>query len=135
MGCMIHYAVRDGMLRAVVSGKAHSRAGAVADWVAHDIAEQASRATCRRVLIDLRGVPDRLGSLGAFAAVVPAASGGPGRVAPHLAGYRVAVVDALQNDAYYALHEMAAQARGYVLRCFGSAAEAVRWLRGAPSQD
>ena len=128
---MIHYAVRDGMLQAVVSGKAHGRAGAVADWVAHDIAEQASLATCNRVLIDLRGVPDRLGSLGALAL----AGGGPGRVASDLGGYRVAVVDALQNDAYYALHEMAAQARGYVLRCFGSAADAVRWLRGAPSQD
>lgn len=124
---MIHYAVRDGMLRAVVSGKAHGRAGRLADWVASDIAEQASRATCDRVLIDLRGMPDRLGSLGTLAAVVPA-SGGPSRVAA------VAVVDALQNEAYYALHEMAAQARGYVLRCFGSVAEAVRWLSGVPSK-
>jgi hypothetical protein len=128
MGCLIHYAVRDGMLRAVVSGKTAGRGSRdVASWVAHDIAEQASRATCNRVLIDLRGVPDRLGSLGALAL----ASREPGRVA----GFRVAVVDALQNDAYYALHEMAAQARGYVLRCFGSVAEAVRWLSGVPAKD
>ncbi len=59
------------------------------------------------------------------------ASGEPGRVV----GYRVAVVDELQNDAYYALHEMAALARGCVLRCFSSAAEAVRWLGGVPSKD
>ena len=130
MGCLVHYAVRDGMLRAVVSGKAQGRRG-VAAWVAHDIAEQAQRETCNRILIDLRGVPDRLGSLGTLAAVGSAAGGGPGRVA----GYRVAVVDALQNDAYYALHEMAAQARGYVLRCFGSVAEAVRWLSGVPTRD
>src|SRR5262245_25843475 len=117
MGCLIHYAVRDGMLRAVVRGKAQGRGAAA--WVAHDIAEQAQRETCNRVLIDLRGMPDRLGSLGTLAAVVPAASGGSSRVV----GYRVAVVDELQNDAYYALHEMAAQARGYVLRCFGTVAE------------
>jgi len=128
MGCLIHYAVRDGMLQAVVRGKMLGRGkSAVAAWVAHDIAEQAGRATCNRVLIDVRGVPDRLGSLGALAL----ASGESGRVS----GYRVAVVDALQNDAYYALHEMAAQARGVVLRCFTSAADAVRWLRGAPGRD
>jgi hypothetical protein len=129
---MIHYAVRDGMLQAVVRGKTLGRGSAgVAQWVANDIAEQAGRATCNRVLIDVRGVADRLGSLGALAGVVQTASGEPGRVA----GHRVAVVDALQNDAYYALHEMAAHARGCVLRCFSSVAEAARWLRGTPGKD
>ena len=128
MGCLIHYAVRDGMLQAVVRGKTLGRgADGVARWVANDIAEQADRATCNRVLIDVRGVGDRLGSLGALAM----ASSEPSRVA----GYRVAVVDALQNDAYYALHEMAARARGCVLRCFSSVAEAARWLRGTPGRD
>jgi hypothetical protein len=128
MGCLIHYAVRDGMLQAVVRGKTLGRgADGVARWVANDIAEQADRATCKRVLIDVRGVGDRLGSLGALAM----ASSEPGRVA----GYRVAVVDALQNDAYYALHEMAASARGCVLRCFSTVAEAARWLRGTPGRD
>jgi hypothetical protein len=128
MSCLIHYAVSDGMLRAVVRGRTAGRGSReVASWVARDIAEQASRATCRRVLIDLRGVPDRLGSLGALAL----ASGESGRVA----GYRIAIVDELQNDAYYALHEMAALARGCVMRCFTSAAEAVRWLSAAPTRD
>ncbi|HEX2650092.1 MAG TPA: hypothetical protein VHN19_09175 [Burkholderiales bacterium] len=127
MGCLIHYAVRDGMLQAVVRGKTLGRGkSAVAAWVAHDIAEQAGRATCNRVLIDVRGIADRLGSLGALAAVGRAAGGESGRVSD----YRVAVVDALQNDAYYALHEMAAQARGVALRCFTSVADAARWLRG-----
>ena len=131
MGCLIHYAVRDGMLQAVVRGKTLGRGKSdVAAWVAHDIAEQAGRATCNRVLIDVRGVGDRLGSLGKLAL---ASSSGPGRVAS--GGYRVAVVDALQNDAYYALHEMAAQARGVVLRCFTSVADAARWLRGVPAHD
>ena len=123
MGCLIHYAVRDGMLQAVVRGKMLGRGkSAVAAWVAQDIAEQAGRATCNRVLIDVRGLADRRGSLGALAL----AGGESGRVSD----YRVAVVDALQNDAYYALHEMAAQARGVVLRCFTSVADAARWLRG-----
>jgi hypothetical protein len=127
MACLIHYAVRDGMLRAVVRGRTLGRGGDLAAWVGHDIAEQADRATCNRVLIDVRGMVDRLGSLGALAL----ASSEPSRAG----GYRVAVVDELRNDAYYALHEIAARARGVVLRCFGSVAEAVRWLRGAPSRD
>jgi hypothetical protein len=127
MGCLIQYAVRDGMLRAVVSGRTSGRRGEIAAWIARDIAREAGRETCNRVLIDVRGVADRLGSLGALAM----ASGEPGRVA----GFRVAVVDAVENDPYYALHEMAARARGYVLRCFSSAADAVRWLRAVPGRD
>lgn len=119
MGCRIHYAVRDGMLQAVVSGRT---SGATARWIARDIAEQAGRETVKRVLIDLRGLGDRLGSLGALSM----ADGAGGAVR----GYRVAVVDGPQNDAYYALHEMAAAARGCVMRCFSSASDAARWLRG-----
>ena len=121
MGCRIRYAVRDGMLRAVVSGRS---SGWAAAWIAHDIVEQAGRETVKRVLIDLRGLGDRLGTLGALSM----ATCQPGDVN----GYRVAVVDAMENDAYYAMHEMAARARGYVLRCFSSAADAARWLRGVP---
>ncbi|MEW6690666.1 MAG: hypothetical protein AB1452_16430 [Pseudomonadota bacterium] len=127
MGCLIQYAVRDGMLRAVVSGRAAGQGREIAAWIARDIAREAGRETCNRVLIDVRGVADRLGSLGALAM----ASGEPGRVA----GFRVAVVDAIENDPYYALHEMAARARGYVLRCFTSVTDAVRWLRGVPGRD
>mgnify|MGYP001599457526 CR=1 FL=1 len=126
MGYRIDYAVRDGMLRAVVSGRTAGRAGGTyAPWIARDIAEQAGRATVSRVLIDVRGLSDRLGSLGALsmAACRPQQVG----------GYRVAVVDSIEHDAYYALHEMAARARGYVLRCFSSAADAVRWLRSTPA--
>jgi hypothetical protein len=124
MGYFIHYALREGMLQAAVSG----RAGELqVERIAQDISAEAGRGTVKRVLIDVRGLSDRLGSLGALAMV---------RCAPaRMQGYRVAVVDGLENDAYYALHEMAAQARGYVLRCFGSVAEALRWLRSAPSRD
>jgi len=124
MGYCIHYAVREGMLSAAVSGRA---GGLQAERIALDISEAAGRETVKRVLIDVRGLSDRVGSLGALSMA---------RCAPaRVSGYRVAVVDTLENDAYYALHEMAAQARGYVLRCFGSMAEAVRWLRSVPGRD
>ncbi len=126
MGYCIHYALRDGMLQAAVSGRSLDRAGgACAERIAHDIVEEAGRGTVKRLLIDVRGLADRLGSLGALSM----ARCEPARVS----GYRVAVVDAMENDRYYALHEMAALAHGYVLRCFGSVAEAARWLRSAPS--
>ena len=124
MGYFIRYALREGMLQAAVCGKAGRLQ---AERIAQDISTEAVRETVTRVLIDVRGLSDRLGSLGALAMV---------RCAPaRMGGYRVAVVDAAENDAYYALHEMAARARGYVLRCFGSMAEALRWLRSAPSRD
>jgi hypothetical protein len=123
MGCRIHYAVRDGMLQAVVSGR--QATGVTARWIAHDIAEQAGRETVKRVLIDLRGLGDRLGSLGTLSLA--------GERSAAVRGYRVAVVDGACNDAYYALHEMTARARGCVLRCFSTVAEAAKWLRGLPS--
>ncbi len=126
MGCLIHYAVRDGTLQAVVSGRTLGRrGGGHADWIARDIADEAGRQTVRRVLIDLRGLTDRLGSLG-----VLSMGQLDGR---RVRGYRVAVVDAGENDPYYALHEVAAAARGCVLKCFSSAAEALRWLRSTPN--
>ena len=127
MGYRIHYAVRDGMLRAAVSGKTLGRGTAShADWIARDIAAQAGEETVNRVLIDLRGLADRLGFLGSLAMV---------RGERSVSGYRVAVVDTMENDAYYALHEVAALARGCVLRCFSSVADAARWLRSTSAQD
>ena len=128
MGYCIHYALRDGMLQAAVSGRTLDRAGStIAERIAHDIAEEAGRGTVKRVLIDVRGLADRVGSLGALSM----ARCEPARVS----GYRVAVVDAMENDRYYALHEMAALAHGYVLRCFSTVADAARWLRSAPGRS
>lgn len=116
------------MLQATVSGRALDRGGGRHDaWIAHDIAAEAGRQMTRRVLIDLRGLADRLGSLGTLSMARL-----DGR---RVRGYRVAVVDGRENDPYYALHELAARARGYVLRCFGSAADAASWLRNAPTRD
>ena len=124
MGFAINYATGDGVLRAVVSGKSSNEDAA---WIARDIAEQAGRQTLRHVLIDVRRLGDRVGTLGMLSMAI----GTPGEIR----GWRVAVVDALENDAYYALHEMSATARGYALRCFTSAAAAARWLSGAPARD
>jgi hypothetical protein len=127
MGYRIHYAVRDGMLQAAVSGNTLGRSSpGYAECIARDIAEQAGQETVNRVLIDLRGLADRLGFLGSLSMV---------RGERGVDGYRVAVVDTMDNDGYYALHEMAALARGCVLRCFTSVADAARWLRSVPSRD
>lgn len=127
MGYRIHYAVRDGMLQAAVSGKALGLGSAChADSIARDIAAQAGQETVSGVLIDLRGLADRLGFLGRLSLARNERGAG---------GYRVAVVDTMENDAYYALHEIAALAQGCVLRCFTSVADAARWLRSAPAQD
>jgi hypothetical protein len=124
MGYLIAFAVRDGMLQAAVRGRT---GGAHARRIARDISEEADRGQWRRVLIDLRGVADRLGSLGELSLSRVGGS--------RMRGCRVAVVDARENDPYYALHEMAAAARGCVLKCFSSAADASRWLRSAPGLD
>ena len=77
----------------------------------------------RRVLIDLRRLADRFGTLGTLSMAL----GDPGEVR----GYRVAIVDVAEHDGYYAVHEARARMRGYALRRFASAAEAQSWLMGA----
>lgn len=124
MGCRIDYDVREGMLRAAVSGKSSL---AEAAWVARDIAEQAGQRMVNRVLIDVRRLADRVGTLG----MLSMAKGCAGEVS----GYRVAVLDVKENDGFYALHEAAARARGYALRCFSNASDAVNWLLGARDRD
>ena len=74
MGCLIQYAVRDGTLQAVVSGKASS--DVTASWIARDIVRQSGREAVKRVMIDVRGLRDRLGSL----STLSMASGDPGRI-------------------------------------------------------
>ncbi len=117
MSCRIEYAVRNGMLRAVVSGKTRADE---ASWIARSIAEHAGEETVSRVLIDVRRLRDRVGSLGALAM----AECEPGAVS----GYRVAVIDETRHDRYYALHEAVARDRGYALRRFSDAAAATDWL-------
>ena len=117
MGCRVEFALRDGMLRAVVSGKSSC---ADAAWIARNIVEQAGERIVKRVLIDVRRLAGRVGTLGTLSM----ANGDPGKVS----GYRVAVVDVDENDPYYVFHEIAAGKRGYALRYFGNADAAADWL-------
>lgn len=116
MGYRIDYAERQGTLRAVVSGKSSLE---YARRIARDIAEQASSHAARQVLIDVRRLMDRVGTLGAL--VLPATG---------VRNCAVAVLDVQENDPHYVFPERAAQARGRTLRLFYDPAAASRWLEG-----
>ncbi len=113
MSYRIEYAVRGGVLRAVVSGRS-----AHAARIARDIGEQARESAVRQVLIDVRRLQDRIG-----------------RLRPLLAGKdgpeRIAVIDAEENDRYYVFAEIAARRVGRALRRFDDPAAALNWLRNA----
>lgn len=118
MGCRIDYEVREGLLQAQVSGRSTL---ADAAWVARNIAEQAGAWMLERVLIDVRDLADRVGTLSTLAM----ADGSGGRVR----GYRVAVVDSSAHDPYYAFAESAARRRGCRLRRFSDRHAAADWLK------
>jgi hypothetical protein len=114
MGYRIDFAVRDGTLRAVVSGRTSL---AHAASIAQDIADQASLQSVKQLLIDVRKLFGRVGTLGTML--------GP---QGEMAGCRVAVLDVSNNDPYYVFSENAARMRGRELRYFYDPAEALRWL-------
>src|SRR5258708_16241108 len=91
MSYRIDYAVRDGTLRAVVSGKSPLEHAAS---ITRDIAEQASRQSVRQLLIDVRSLLGRVGTLGTLL--------GP---QGEMAGCRVAVPDVRDNDPDYVFSE------------------------------
>jgi hypothetical protein len=105
MGYRIRYSRVEGTLSAVVSGKSSL---AAAGCIARDIAAQAGREAASQVLVDLRWLEDRVGTLRALLAL------------PKL---RVAVLDVGENDPYYTFREHDE------LRYFASVGAAVRWLR------
>jgi len=105
MGYRIHYSLRDRTLSAVVSGKSTL---AAAGCIARDIAAQASRDAADRVMIDLRWLEDRVGTL---------------RALLNLPALRVAVLDASENDPYYVFSERRE------VKYFRSAGAALAWLR------
>ena len=118
MGYRIEFAVGDDLLRAVVTGRASS--DSTASWIGKDIADQAKRAARKLLLVDLRRLGNRIGSLGSI--LMP---GGWRRDTD----YRVAVVDVAENDPHYVFLELAARSRGYDLRYFDNAAAALAWLQ------
>src|SRR5882762_8983401 len=114
MGYRIDYATRDGMLKVVVSGKSSLEHAAS---IARDIAEQANRLAVKQLLIDVRSLLGRVGTLGTL--LEPQGA---------MAGFRIAVLDVSDNDPYYVFSENAARMRGRELRYFYDAAAALRWL-------
>ena len=114
MGYHIHFAVRAGTLKAVIFGKVSE---AYARFVARDIAEEANRQAAKRVLIDVRRVHDRLGSLGTLSRL-------PGARLPQ----RIAFVDSEEFDRYYAAPELLALRAGATMRRFPDSAAAMEWL-------
>ena len=113
MGYRIEYAVRGGTMQARVSGR--SSLGHAAR-IARDIAEEAARRAVRDLLIDVRGLMDRVGTLGTLALEACGSA-------------RVALVDTSDNERFHILTEGLARSRGYALRCFHDRASAVAWLR------
>jgi len=105
MGYRIQYTHLDDTLSAVVSGKSSL---AAAGCIARDIAAQAARQAAGRVLVDLRWLEDRVGTLRALLAL------------PKL---RVAVLDIGENDPYYTFSEREG------LRYFVTVGAAMHWLR------
>lgn len=114
MGYCIEYAVGDGVLRAVVSGRCRFAAA-----IAQDIGQLARESAVHNVLLDLRKLRDRLGRLRALLA---------GRHVPE----RIAVVDNWEHDSFYVFAEMAAKSRGTVLKRFDDEEEALHWLQYGP---
>lgn len=101
-------------MQARVSGKSSL---AHAAHIARDIAEEAGRRAARQLLIDVRGLVDRVGILGTL--VLAACESG-----------RVALVDTSDNDRWHILSEGLARSRGYSLRCFHDRDSAIDWLQG-----
>lgn len=110
MGYRIEFAVDGPTLQARVRGRAR-----LARAIGRDIAEEARHAAATQLLIDLRGLVDRLGVLGAL-------------ILPACARRRVAVVDCDDNGGYHPFSEFAARERGGEVRYFADARTARAWL-------
>ena len=119
MSCRIEYqTIEESVLQAEVSGRSTL---ANAAWIARDIAREAGKAMRKRVLIDVRNLSDRVGTL----ATLATADGNMRRVE----GYRVAMVDSEEYDRYYAFAELKARQFGCRLRRFSDRAAAAAWLK------
>jgi hypothetical protein len=109
MGYRIDFALEGATLQARVRGRAR-----LARAIGRDIAEQARHAAATQLLIDLRGLVDRLGELGAL-------------VLPACARRRIAVIDP-DNEGYHPFSEFSVRERGGEVRYFADARTALAWL-------
>jgi hypothetical protein len=116
MGYRIDFAVGGRTMQVKVRGRSSSQAA----MIGRAIADEARRAAAERLLIDVRGLVDRLGALHTLVLAA-------GR------SRRVAVVDSDDNQLYHPFSEAEARRRGYELRYFYDAASAMAWLHAADS--
>jgi len=111
VGYRIHYRVGGRTMVARVSGRSPTRAAAIG----REIRKEAQRACVEQLVIDVRGLVDRLGSLGALALAA-------------CREHRVAVVDGDENELYHPFSEYLARRRKSQLRYFTDPRAALAWL-------
>src|SRR5258706_5992081 len=115
MGYRIDFAQRGPTMSARVSGKSSLPH---AERIAREIAEEAARRTVEQLIIDVRGLMDRVGILGTL--VLRACAPKPER--------KVALIDTLDNSRYHAVSQGLAQRRGDAARCFDEPQAAIYTL-------
>jgi hypothetical protein len=115
MGYRIDFTGVGGMMRATVSGKSSLRSAAS---IARDIAEQAAQRAAKKLLIDVRALADRVGTLSELLIETCAPVG----------DCRVALLDTFQHERYALFSESAARSRGYQVRAFDNHSDALSWL-------
>ncbi len=120
MGYRIDFGIEQGAGGRTLQARIHGRSSRHAERIGRDIAEQAKRESARQLLIDVRGLADRLGALGTL--VLAACD-----------QRRVAVIDSGDNELYHPFSEFEAQRRGFVVRYFLDAATALEWLHAGDS--
>ena len=116
MGYRIDFGIDLGAGGRTLQAKVRGRSSVHAERIGRDIAAEARREEARQLLIDVRGLVDRLGALGTL-------------VLAACRSRRVAVVDSDDNELYRPFSETEARRRGYEVRYFCDAESALAWLR------
>jgi len=120
MGYRIDFGIEQGAGGRTLQARIQGRSSRHAERIGRDIAEQAKRESARQLLIDVRGLADRLGALGTL-------------VLAACHHRRVAVIDSGDNELFHPFSELKAQQRGYEVRYFFDAATALEWLHAEDS--
>lgn len=115
MGYRIDFDIEQGAGGRTLQARVQGRSSRHAERIGRDIADQAKRESAKQLLIDVRGLADRLGALGTL-------------VLAACQHRRVAVIDSGDHEVYHPFSELEAQRRGYEVRYFRDAASALEWL-------
>jgi DNA-binding LacI/PurR family transcriptional regulator len=115
MSYRIQYSITGGVLMATISGSCPTPA-----VLAREIGRQARENSASYLLVDVRGLRDRVGRLRELllSRSIPA---------------RIAVVDSASNERLYTFAEHDARSRGCILRRFEDPDSALKWLWGSRS--